>query len=125
LDVVANEKLVENAAEQGAYLRRELESLGEDHPLLRDTRGAGLFLGAELAREASASPGDAEAARTVVNALRDDGVLVGRTGPGDNVVKIRPPLPIRRDEADLFLSAFDRALSVAERGARSGSSSHT
>jgi 4-aminobutyrate aminotransferase-like enzyme len=52
----------------------------------------------------------AEAER-VVNRLRDDGILIGRTGRGENVLKIRPPLVFGDEHADLLVAALGRALS--------------
>jgi 4-aminobutyrate aminotransferase-like enzyme len=65
-------------------------------------RGRGLLIGVELR--------DADEAERVVNALRDDGILIGRTGRGGNVLKIRPPLVFRDEHADVLVEALQRAL---------------
>jgi 4-aminobutyrate aminotransferase-like enzyme len=39
----------------------------------------------------------------VVNALRDDGILIGRTGRDENVLEIRPPLVFADEHADLLV----------------------
>jgi 4-aminobutyrate aminotransferase-like enzyme len=44
----------------------------------------------------------------VVNALRDDGIVIGRTGRDENVPEIRPPL-VFAEQADLLLEALARA----------------
>jgi len=49
-------------------------------------------------------------ARPVVNQLRHRGVLVGATGPHDNVLKIRPPLVFTPQQADLLLAQLADAL---------------
>jgi len=46
----------------------------------------------------------------VVNALRDEGVLISATGPKGHTLKIRPPLILQQTEADLFLTKLDHAL---------------
>jgi 4-aminobutyrate aminotransferase-like enzyme len=51
------------------------------------------------------------AARTVADGMRDQGVLVGTTGPHDNVLKIRPPLVFGPDHADQLVQTLDRVLS--------------
>jgi len=45
--------------------------------------------------------------------MRDRGVLIGATGPAENVLKIRPPLVFRREHADLLVEALDEALSAS------------
>ena len=51
-------------------------------------------------------------ARAVVDALRRDGVLIGRTGTRDDVLKIRPPLVFGESHVDLLVAALERALGV-------------
>ena len=45
-----------------------------------------------------------------MNRLRERRVLIGTTGPSGNVLKIRPPLPFSRENADVFLSCLDETL---------------
>jgi 4-aminobutyrate aminotransferase-like enzyme len=51
-----------------------------------------------------------EEADRVMNLLREDGFLLGRTGAFDNVIKIRPPLVFTPDNARMLLEGLDRAL---------------
>lgn len=95
LRVIEDEGLQENAAEVGAYL---LDGLREfSHPLIADTRGLGLFLGIELARDGE--PASVEAGR-IVEAMRDRHVLMGRVGRAQHILKIRPPMVFSRADAD-------------------------
>jgi 4-aminobutyrate aminotransferase-like enzyme len=43
--------------------------------------------------------------------MREDGVLIGRTGRGENVLKIRPPLVFLEEHVDVLVAALERALS--------------
>jgi 4-aminobutyrate aminotransferase-like enzyme len=54
---------------------------------------------------------DPELADTVVEAMREQGVLIGSTGPRDNVLKIRPPLVFTERHADLLVDRLARVLS--------------
>ncbi len=89
---------MENAAATGAYLAAGLKARAQ----VQEVRGAGLFIGAELADGALAS--------RVVNAMRANGVLISASGPAGNVLKIRPPLVLTQAHADLLLTALDGAL---------------
>ena len=48
-----------------------------------------------------------------MQALCERGILLGTTGPGGNVLKIRPPLVFRREQADLLLLGLEDVLAVS------------
>ena len=106
LDVIAEEGLQENARRVGGDL---LEGLGAlSHPRIREVRGAGLFVGIEFGGEA---PGGFTAG--VVEAMREAGVLMGRTGRHGNVLKIRPPMCISSAQAGTVLERLGDVLASA------------
>jgi 4-aminobutyrate aminotransferase-like enzyme len=110
LHVIRTEKLLENAARSGEYLQRGLRALAQRGSVIREIRGAGLFIGVELGlNPATGLSGSVETTR-VVNELRRRGVLVGATGRGGEVLKIRSPLTFEPQHADLLLEALERAL---------------
>lgn len=111
LDVIEGEGLQTNAAAVGAYLTKGLRDLAGRHALIGDVRGAGLMIGVELVRDrdGARNPASGETS-TVVNAMRDRGVLIGTTGPQSNVLKIRPPLVFNRPNADHLLETLDGVL---------------
>jgi 4-aminobutyrate aminotransferase-like enzyme/Ser/Thr protein kinase RdoA (MazF antagonist) len=102
LDVIADERLQARAARLGARIVGGLEELAARHPQIADVRGAGLFIGVELE-----DPGEAAA---VVERARRDHVLLSTDGPRRNVLKVKPPLAIGDDDAELFLGTLDAAL---------------
>lgn len=101
LDVIEGESLMQNALKVGQVMRDEISGLGG---AVKDVRGAGLFVGVEMA--------DAESAASVVNGMRERRVLISATGPGANVLKIRPPLVFGMDHAGLFLDALRAELAL-------------
>ena len=48
------------------------------------------------------------------DAMRHDGVLVGRTGPRGDTLKIRPPLVFAEPHVDRLIAAFERALAETD-----------
>jgi 4-aminobutyrate aminotransferase-like enzyme/Ser/Thr protein kinase RdoA (MazF antagonist) len=102
LDAIEDDRIIPHTKRVAGELRDRLESLGRDHPAIVDVRGLGLLIGVELE--------SAERADAVVNAMRDGGVLVGRTGPRDDVLKIRPPLVFGSEEAEVLVVALGAAL---------------
>jgi 4-aminobutyrate aminotransferase-like enzyme len=96
LDVIEDERLVEHAARVGARLARMLEDVCDM------VRAHGLLVGVELP--------DAAVAERVVDRMRERAVLIGRTGPGGNVLKIRPPLVFQDEHADVLVETLAAAL---------------
>lgn len=108
LDVIEDEALVANADTVGAYLGTHLRELTAEHPFIGDVRGVGLFLGMDVV-DADGRP-DARGADFLINQFRENRVLVGSAGLGATAVKIRPPLPFSRRDADLLLEVTARVL---------------
>jgi 4-aminobutyrate aminotransferase-like enzyme len=69
------------------------------------------LLGVELVRPVDGAA-DPELAARVLDGVRERGVLIGSTGPLDNVLKVRPPLVVTADQADLIVAAIDETLSA-------------
>lgn len=96
LDVLAEEKLVENSAELGDYFLSELKNI--NNPIIKEVRGRGLFIGVELT----------EAARPYCEKLKELGLLCKETH--DTVIRFAPPLIITKEEIDLALSKIRQVL---------------
>jgi 4-aminobutyrate aminotransferase-like enzyme/Ser/Thr protein kinase RdoA (MazF antagonist) len=111
LDVLEDEGLQARARDVGEYLRGALRELATRHEVIGDVRGHGLLIGVELVRDRDTREPDADAADRVANGLRERGVLVGTTGRADDTLKIRPPLPLEREHADLLVTTLDEVLS--------------
>jgi 4-aminobutyrate aminotransferase-like enzyme len=110
LEVIRQGNLLENARRTGAHLLRGLHALAQRNPGIAEVRGAGLFLGVELrANPVSGLAGGAEAKR-VVNGMCRRGVLIGSTGRNAEVLKIRSPLVLGIEHADLLLEALEQTL---------------
>lgn len=111
LDVIEDEQLLCNAREVGAHLTGELERLAARHSIIGDVRGKGLFFAVELVRDRQDKTPAGVEARRIVNQMRERGVLVSKIGPGDNILKIRPPLVFSRADADFFIDTLDYVMS--------------
>jgi len=114
LDVFERDKLASNAQETGRYLHQQISALAKSHSLIGDVRGSGLFAGVELVLDQNPMSPATGATKRVVNAMRENGVLISMIGPNDNVLKIRPPLPFQRAHVDQLIETLDRCLLVAK-----------
>jgi ornithine--oxo-acid transaminase len=99
LRVISGEGMVENAAEQGAYLDEGLRAISS--PAVKEVRGRGLMLAIEL------HP-DAGGARRYCKALLRRGVLCKDTR--EHTIRVSPPLVITRADIDWALEQFEAAL---------------
>jgi 4-aminobutyrate aminotransferase-like enzyme len=106
LDVIADEGLVDHAQRVASHVTDRLQALR--HPWLAGVRGAGLFFAAEFVDDRGQPV--AAFAEALVEAMLDRGVLVNRLGRGGNVLKIRPPMVLGLDQADILCDALQAAL---------------
>ena len=113
LDLIEEERLAENAAETGAYLRARLEELKDKHALIGDVRGMGLMQGIELVEDRKTKAPATAAALRLMEAARENRILIGRGGLEGNVLRISPPLNITRGDVDAFVNALDASLTKA------------
>ena len=103
LDILEQDRLQQNALDVGEYLKAGLCKLSEQHELIGDIRGHGLFIAVELVENrTNRLPATAATAR-IINKLRNRGVLTGSIGPDSNILKLRPPMVFSRFDADYFL----------------------
>lgn len=109
IDYHKSHDLAGNARHRGRQLREGLKALARDHArVLGSPRGLGLMLGIPCV-DADGCP-NAAACDALLEALKSEGVLAGKTGPGRNVLTFMPPLIISENEVAFLLDALGRAL---------------
>jgi 4-aminobutyrate aminotransferase-like enzyme len=102
LDVIRDERIIPQVKRVGEQLRRRLDELQVRQDEIVAVRGLGLLVGVQLDRP--------DRAKQVVDGMRDRGVLIGRTGPNNDVLKIRPPLVFDEDHSDLLVAVLEQSL---------------
>jgi 4-aminobutyrate aminotransferase-like enzyme len=110
LDVLEQEKLMENAVSTGDYVIHGLKKLQDKHDLIGDVRGHGLFFGLELVTDRTTKQAATAEAKRIINEMRNREILISKIGPHDNVLKMRPPMPFSTENADQLLSTLDDVL---------------
>lgn len=96
LDIMKNEKLVENAAKVGEYLMSELRRFHQ----IKEVRGFGLMIGLEFE----------EPIKEIRSKLLfEHKIFTGVTGA--HVIRLLPPLTLTKEQADHFLTEFKKVLS--------------
>lgn len=112
IDIVREEKLIENAAREGRFLKEGLLNLQKEFPIIGDVRGRGLVLGFELVKDRKTKePAVSETVR-LLNLTKDYGLLIGKGSLYGNVVRLAPALNISRGECEEVLTKLRLALEV-------------
>ena len=126
LNILYDEGLIQNAAEQGEYLLSRLRTLKAKYPsIIVDVRGRGLMVGLEFGDFSQTLPFGLRQAVSVLDdklkgslcgfvgslLLKDYGVLVAFTEYNRNVIRLEPPLIAQREHIDILIEALDDLLS--------------
>ncbi len=107
LRAIEEEGLQGNAATVGRHLQARLGDLAARTDRIAAIRGAGLFVGVDLASDGVPDP---DLAARTINGLRRERVLIGAAGRLGHTLKVRPPLCLTLAEADIFVDALARVL---------------
>ena len=110
LEIIKKDQLMKHAKSTGLYFYQELIKLAGKYELISDVRGCGLFFGVELIDPIGKEPATMKTAE-IVDLLSKNGILVGKTGPHSNVIKMRPPMTFNKQHADRVVEKLDEALS--------------
>jgi 4-aminobutyrate aminotransferase-like enzyme len=113
IDLIEEERLMENAQTVGAHFRAGLEALKEKHAAVGDVRGMGLMQGVELVKDRKTKAPAPEMANQVLERCRSNGLIVGKGGLYANVIRMSPPLNIPKSDVDAALGALDKSLAEA------------
>jgi len=92
----------------GTLLQDRLKNIAQNSDMLSDVRGLGLMVGVEIAGYGTLSP--AECADRILECMKDMGYLLGKTGPGRNVLTWMPPLIIQEEELMEAADALEKTL---------------
>ncbi|MEZ6243266.1 MAG: aspartate aminotransferase family protein [Phycisphaerales bacterium] len=115
LNVILDENIQGRAKEVGALLKSGLQDLQKSHPTIGDVRGQGLMLGVEIVEDkASKTPSPPKTAE-VHERAKDLGLLIGKGGLNGNVLRIKPPMCLTREDVGFMLAVLDRAFTGVER----------
>ncbi len=113
IDFIEENALLANSAETGAYLRERLLELQQKHAVVGDVRGMGLMYAVELVEDRRTKVPARAAAAHVLEAARENRLLIGKGGLDGNVIRITPPLNIGRADVDEFARLLDASLARA------------
>jgi 4-aminobutyrate aminotransferase-like enzyme len=109
LDVMRREDVPRRAAARGAQLRRGLDQLAPRHSWIGETRGMGLMQGLEIVEDPESRQPSPQRAQALLEAAREEGLLIGAGGIKGHALRIGPSLLISEDEVVEGLRRLGRA----------------
>ncbi|MED1471565.1 aspartate aminotransferase family protein [Bacillus salipaludis] len=113
IDVLKEEKLVENARVLGEYALNRLIELKDKHPVIGTVRGIGLMLGVEIIDPVTGKP-NGEGLMKILEKSLDKGIIFYLSGNKGEVIRMMPPLTVDKKHLDQGISLLDEAISEYE-----------
>lgn len=115
LDVIEDEKLVENAASRGTQMLAGLKKVAAGRAGIGDVRGLGLMLAIEFVKpsEGDGRVPDPDAVKRVIAEANKRKMLLLSAGAYAQVIRIIPPLVTTAEEIDLALKILEESLDAA------------
>ena len=100
MDIVSNKKFLKNVKDLSKYFILNLNKLKEKYPkVIKEIRGRGLLIGIQLYKDQS----------NFIEKLMDNKLLTIRAA--ENVVRILPPLNVKKNEIDQALKIISKVCS--------------
>lgn len=114
IQVIEEDRLMDNAHDVGTYFRARLLELQEKYPLIGDVRGMGLMQAIELVKDRKTKEPAAEELSQFMEETRRRGLLMGKGGLYGNVIRLSPPLNIAKTDVDEAVRIVDQALAALQ-----------
>ncbi len=113
LDIILSENIQKRALEIGGYLMDGLRDLQSRHDCIGDVRGKGLMIGVELVEDRFTKTPASAMCADVFERAKNLGLLIGKGGLYGNVLRIKPPMCITREDVDFMVRVLDMAFTEA------------
>jgi 4-aminobutyrate aminotransferase-like enzyme len=111
IEVIEEDNLMENTHVVGGYFRQKLEELQQKYPLIGEVRGMGMMQALELVKDRQTKEPAAPETNAVLEAARNNGLLVGKGGMYANVIRMAPPMNISKADVDEGIRLLDKSFS--------------
>jgi 4-aminobutyrate aminotransferase/(S)-3-amino-2-methylpropionate transaminase len=114
LDIFEKENLLERSVKIGEQLRAGLEALKADHAEMGEIRQTGAMVAVEFVSDAQSKTPDSALVQRILDAAREEGLLIIKCGVERNVVRFLSPLTVSDEDVAEALGMFGRALVAAK-----------
>ncbi len=112
MEVLENEATPDRTAILGKQLRDGLDRLQEKYAIIGEVRGKGLMQGLELVKDRQSKEPAPKAASQLMDAAKQQGLLIGKGGLYGNAMRIAPALTATADDIEMALNLLDKAFAA-------------
>ncbi len=112
IDVIKDEKLLENATKVGAYFKKRLQELMKKHEVIGDVRGLGLMLAAEFVKSKKTKEPAPQLRDKIEEVAYKKGLLL--LGCGKSSIRFIPPLLVTEKQIDAAIEVLDQSIKEAQ-----------
>ena len=108
LDVIENERLLENSTAVGDHMRQRMSDWPSKYKLVGDVRGRGLMIGVEIVKDKVTKEYGAADRDRIVELAFERGVLF--LGCGPSTIRICPALVVTKEQADVAVDVLEECI---------------
>ena len=112
IDLIEEDDLRTNCEVVGAHLRDCLLELQQRYPIIGDVRGMGLMQAMELVKDPKTKEPAPEAANAMLEAARENGLLIGKGGMYNNVLRLSPAMNIGKADVEEAFRLLDKSFAA-------------
>src|SRR6266702_967541 len=112
IDLIEEDDLIHNCDVVGTYLHDGLLDLQKKYPVIGDVRGLGLMQAMELVTDPNTKEPAAALANDMLEAARERGLLIGKGGMYNNVLRMSPAMNIAKSDVDEALRLLDQSFAA-------------
>jgi len=109
IDLIEEDDLITNCDAVGGYLRERLLELQQKYPIIGDVRGMGLMQAMELVKDPRTKEPAPQLATQLLEAARERGLLIGKGGMYNNVLRRSPAMNIGKSDVDEAFRLLDHS----------------
>jgi 4-aminobutyrate aminotransferase len=111
IKVIEEENLLENATLVGGHAIERLNTIKDSHPCVGDVRGLGLMIGIEFVKKDKEPY--TEGLKNILDYCLEKGLVLIESGVDKNIIRLAPPLIVRKEEIDRGLDILEEAIRKA------------
>lgn len=115
IETIQKHNYLDNTKTIGDYLKGRFMEFKEKYRIIGDVRGMGLMLGIELVKDRKTKEPASKEMLQMMELCKDRGVFIGKGGMTGNVIRIKPPFCITREDADFLCGVLDETLGIVEK----------
>jgi 4-aminobutyrate aminotransferase/(S)-3-amino-2-methylpropionate transaminase len=110
IEIMEREDIPGRAERMGVKLRKQLNELQEQYPMIGDVRGLGPMLAMEFVKDPKTKKPDPEGSSAIMKECLKNGLMTLKAGLYNNAIRLHPPLIIEDDLLEIGMGILEAAI---------------